>query len=376
VPEPKSGCSVSVFIGGREQRFDEDDVVTLGRDPRATIRIASRVVSRQHAQLKHGPTGWELEDLGSANGTYLRGKRVASYPITAPVVISLGPPGHGVAVRIQPAEPRLVPGECSPSVELLSAPSADGSVVDPLGDDVSDQVFSKPLHSGDEGIHRVFVSYASVDAGTARSVVNHLEQQGIRCWIAERDVPVGADFAEQVVRAIDRSRMLLALVSDAANTSPHVRRELERAVGSGTKIIPLQVGDTVSSDALSYFFSGTQWLHIDADPSPESLAAVVAALRGASPGLPTRPPVPFHKVLSEGAPTVKPITHHRLATLALVCAATLVLSPIGLILALVYLASPRKNEEGRIAAWSAVLVSLSVLIVAGGALAAYLGTRG
>jgi hypothetical protein len=222
--------------------------------------------------------------------------------------------------------------------------------------------------------HEVFVSYSSSDAQTAQRLVAYLEDRGIRCWVAPRDVPPGADFAEQVVRAIDRSRALVVLVSDAANSSPHVRRELERAVGQGCRIVPLQIGTTVSSDKLSYFFSGVQWLHVGPDPTRESLDEVVEAIRHGSPGLEGRPPVPFHKVLSAGVGTVRPVTKHRLATFSLVCAATLVLAPLGLILGLCYLASPRRTEEGRIAAWTAVVVSMSVLIVAGGALAVWLST--
>lgn len=240
---------------------------------------------------------------------------------------------------------------------------------------MSDQLSSRPPPSTGVGTHQIFVSYASSDAPTARRVVDYLEQHGVPCWIAERDVPLGTDFAEQVIRAIDRCKTLVVLVSDAANASPHVRRELERAVGSRSRILPLQVGRTVSSDALSYFFSGTQWLPIDEDPTPESLAAVAAAVRGAAPGLPSRPPVPFHQLLSEGVPAVKPITRHRRATLALFCAATVVLSPLGLLLGLSYLWSRHKNEEGRITAWSAVVVSVAVIIVAIAAGAIYLSIR-
>jgi hypothetical protein len=38
----------------------------------------------------------------------------------------------------------------------------------------------------------VFVSYASQDAAIANSIVEHLESQGLKCWIAPRDVKPGA----------------------------------------------------------------------------------------------------------------------------------------------------------------------------------------
>jgi TIR domain len=37
-----------------------------------------------------------------------------------------------------------------------------------------------------------FISYASQDAAVANSIVENLEQQGISCWVAPRDVKPGA----------------------------------------------------------------------------------------------------------------------------------------------------------------------------------------
>jgi DNA-binding winged helix-turn-helix (wHTH) protein len=48
----------------------------IGRDPRATIRIDIGGVSRRHAKIVVDGANAILEDLGSKNGTYLRGRRV------------------------------------------------------------------------------------------------------------------------------------------------------------------------------------------------------------------------------------------------------------------------------------------------------------
>lgn len=50
----------------------------LGRDPLAGIRVPSESVSRQHARLVVAGAGATIEDLGSKNGTYVRGKRIAA----------------------------------------------------------------------------------------------------------------------------------------------------------------------------------------------------------------------------------------------------------------------------------------------------------
>lgn len=50
----------------------------IGRDPQAAVWVDSSTVSRRHAIILVAPTGATLEDLGSKNGTFLRGRRVAS----------------------------------------------------------------------------------------------------------------------------------------------------------------------------------------------------------------------------------------------------------------------------------------------------------
>ncbi len=48
----------------------------LGRDEAAVVWIDDALVSRRHARIVIDGRGAVLEDLGSRNGTYLRGKRV------------------------------------------------------------------------------------------------------------------------------------------------------------------------------------------------------------------------------------------------------------------------------------------------------------
>jgi pSer/pThr/pTyr-binding forkhead associated (FHA) protein/predicted Ser/Thr protein kinase len=50
--------------------------VTIGRDPTNTIVINDASVSRQHAQIERGKTGFILRDLGSTYGTYVAEMRV------------------------------------------------------------------------------------------------------------------------------------------------------------------------------------------------------------------------------------------------------------------------------------------------------------
>jgi DNA-binding winged helix-turn-helix (wHTH) protein len=64
----------------------------LGRDPDATVWFDRPGVSRRHAQIVVTGDGAMLEDLGSTNGTWLRGERLTSpAPLADGDEIRLGP---------------------------------------------------------------------------------------------------------------------------------------------------------------------------------------------------------------------------------------------------------------------------------------------
>jgi DNA-binding winged helix-turn-helix (wHTH) protein len=64
-----------LFWGNREIALEEGECV-LGRDPAATVLVDHKSVSRQHARIRIAPDGSTLEDLGSKNGTSLRGEKI------------------------------------------------------------------------------------------------------------------------------------------------------------------------------------------------------------------------------------------------------------------------------------------------------------
>lgn len=55
--------------------------VTIGRDPMSDIVISDPEVSRQHARLSRTLSGYRVQDLGSTNGTFIDGARLAGDPV-------------------------------------------------------------------------------------------------------------------------------------------------------------------------------------------------------------------------------------------------------------------------------------------------------
>jgi two-component system, cell cycle response regulator len=64
--------------------------VTLGRDAGCDLVLDAEDVSRRHARVRADGSGHQLEDLGSTNGTFVGGERVASHPLVAGDLVRLG----------------------------------------------------------------------------------------------------------------------------------------------------------------------------------------------------------------------------------------------------------------------------------------------
>ncbi|WP_420641875.1 FHA domain-containing protein [Candidatus Leptofilum sp.] len=55
--------------------------LTVGRDPVSDIILNDPEVSRQHARFTQTETGYQVQDLGSTNGTFVNGQRLESEPV-------------------------------------------------------------------------------------------------------------------------------------------------------------------------------------------------------------------------------------------------------------------------------------------------------
>ena len=139
-----------------------------------------------------------------------------------------------------------------------------------------------------------FLSYASPDKEAAFRLCRLMEEQGIGCWIAPRDVTPGADYGEAIIRAIEGTAATVLLLSTHANASVHVKHEVERATSKLKRVIPVRLEDVPLSPSLELHLATAHWL--DAFRlTPEQVAAQLAVVLGgeglATPSSPaTTPP--------------------------------------------------------------------------------------
>ena len=128
----------------------------------------------------------------------------------------------------------------------------------------------------------VFIIHAHSDHEVARRLVAGLEAAHERCWIAPRDVSPGADWAAEIIDAIERADVMLLLLSTASNRSLQVRREVERSVDRRKPLLPVQINDVSLARGLEYFLS-TRHVFDGRDQPIErhirALAQAIASLR-------------------------------------------------------------------------------------------------
>lgn len=137
----------------------------------------------------------------------------------------------------------------------------------------------------------VFVSYSSRDADVTEAVVASLEAQGLRCWVAPRDILPGKEWTEAIMEGIGQARLMVLVFSEHSNDSPQVRREAERAVHKDIPIVPFRIANVQPSGGMEYLISSNHWLDAFAgalDVHLETLGATTRALLegGAAPRRP------------------------------------------------------------------------------------------
>jgi hypothetical protein len=127
--------------------------------------------------------------------------------------------------------------------------------------------------------HEIFVSYSQPDREHAFELTEHLELNGLRVWIAPRNVSPAAEWAAEIIDAISSARVMVLLFSANSNGSPQVRREVERAVSKDIRILTFRIEEVLPSKSLEYFLSGQHWLDGFPPPREAHYARLCTSLR-------------------------------------------------------------------------------------------------
>src|SRR2546423_2854646 len=196
--------------------------------------------------------------------------------------------------------------------------------------------------------NHVFVSHSHQDAPAAELIVQALEQHGVTCWMAPRDVPPGGSYAEAILNAIESASCFVLIYSEHSNVSSHVLREVERALKFDLNIVPIRFDDSAPSKSLDYLLATVHWLAIAPDSRDRSIvraAEQIAASLAKSPSTePARAPSTLPAAVAPVAPrAMRPVIW--IAAILFVIVASLIYWLVSR-----NSASDRKTEKNELAA--------------------------
>lgn len=84
----------------------------------------------------------------------------------------------------------------------------------------------------------VFISYAALDSGIAGELQQDLEAQGLRCFMAEKDIRVAEEWQDSIRAALTGSTYVLVLLTPRSIERPWVLMETGAAWALGKALIP------------------------------------------------------------------------------------------------------------------------------------------
>ena len=135
----------------------------------------------------------------------------------------------------------------------------------------------------------IFLSYSSKDKAVADLMCQAMEQNGLKCWIAPRDIMPGQDWSEAIIDGLTSARVFVLLLSETSNVSEQVKREIQNAVTEGLTIVPFRIHNVTLTKHMRYFIGTPHWLdafEAPIEPHLQTLVEVVGSLlRSRVPGI-------------------------------------------------------------------------------------------
>ncbi|WP_030257918.1 MULTISPECIES: FHA domain-containing protein [Streptomyces] len=84
-----------IEINGQQRTLEPGRSYTIGRNPQSDFPFDDARVSWHHGTISFNGSGWQLDDHGSTNGTYVAGARTMQAQLFPGAVVNLGNPENG-----------------------------------------------------------------------------------------------------------------------------------------------------------------------------------------------------------------------------------------------------------------------------------------
>lgn len=122
----------------------------------------------------------------------------------------------------------------------------------------------------------VFISYLRADNDTARAIYHELSAVGISCFFDGSSIISGDDFAREIAKSIESSKLVLYLCSDKLTQSRWAINEINFALAKGIKVLPVIIDNASLPDELKFSLSAVNGLKYNSSCANDDIANIVS----------------------------------------------------------------------------------------------------
>lgn len=129
-------------------------------------------------------------------------------------------------------------------------------------------------------MHDILISYSSKDKIIADAVCNQMESNGIRVWIAPRDILAGESYPNAIINGIVNCSIVVLIFTKNSNESQWVPREIERGINYGKIILPFKIEEVIPiSGDIEMCTCTDHWLDALTPPLEAHIASLIDTVK-------------------------------------------------------------------------------------------------
>ena len=152
----------------------------------------------------------------------------------------------------------------------------------------------------------VFISYKVEEYNAAKAVKDHLEANAIPCWMAPMSIKGGMSYAQEIPPAIENCSVFLLMLSEKAQESKWVPREVDQAINHEKLIMPYMMENCPLRSDFSFYLTNVQRYEAFRDPE-ETLDRMTRDIQNALGITPPPKTVPAEEPKKEKPKKAKPV---------------------------------------------------------------------
>ena len=125
----------------------------------------------------------------------------------------------------------------------------------------------------------LFISYASAQTEYAHRLKSGLQEQGIIAWIAPESIPTGSSYLAEIPKAISSVRAMVLLLTEDAQRSRWVQKEVGSAVGAGKLLLPMIIRSFPLTPEMTFLLEGEQFYTVWQEADEQQIPAIIQEVR-------------------------------------------------------------------------------------------------